>query len=75
MFLILRKWGKSSGERIGLHSSESVTKKFKPLASWIIGDWPKEFLEDVVDYNDGSNVIPLGYSCWNNLFEIRYIPF
>lgn len=37
--------------------------------------FPKEFFEDVVDYNATFNVIPLGYSCWNNLFEIRNIPF
>ena len=25
--------------------------------------FPKEFFEDVVDYNATFNVIPLGYSC------------
>lgn len=36
---------------------------------------PEEFLEDIVDYNGGSNVIPLGYSCYNDLFEIKNVAF
>lgn len=37
--------------------------------------FPEEFLDNVVDYNDGPNAIPLGYSCYNDLFEIKNVVF
>lgn len=38
--------------------------------------FPKELSENIVDYNDGQNISPQRYSCYNNVlkWEIHHLP-